>query len=181
MAFSCLSRPSFPPRSVSGLKDNPTDNSVKGLQCNRWLNATAVADRQHDVYPEQLSIGVATTFLQRYYKLTLTYFNLLGYHTDLYPRASDLFGRVEYKYPWSQPGKIHPSKPTIGRITLANQLFSKRIHYLKKKTKMPAVYSKIFVWGLGLASLSTAAPLENTVPASEVSTQDKLQMNPACK
>jgi hypothetical protein len=46
---------------------------------------------------------------------------------------------------------------------------------------MPASYSKIFIWGLGLTCLSTAAPLENTVPASEVSTQDKLQMNPACK
>ncbi|KAJ5973359.1 hypothetical protein N7481_010569 [Penicillium waksmanii] len=45
---------------------------------------------------------------------------------------------------------------------------------------MPALYSKIFVWGLGLASLSTAAPLENTVPASDVSIQDKLQMDPAC-
>ncbi|CAI7578689.1 hypothetical protein N7533_003169 [Penicillium manginii] len=45
---------------------------------------------------------------------------------------------------------------------------------------MPAFYSSIIIWGLGLASLSAAAPLEHTVPTSKVSTQDKLQMNPAC-
>lgn len=45
---------------------------------------------------------------------------------------------------------------------------------------MPASYSQILVWGLGLASLALATPLEQ-VPSDKVTIQDKLQMTPLCK
>ncbi|OQE16657.1 hypothetical protein PENSTE_c023G09283 [Penicillium steckii] len=44
---------------------------------------------------------------------------------------------------------------------------------------MPALYSQIFVYTLGLASLAMTAPLEH-VPSDKVSAHDKLQMTPLC-
>jgi len=45
---------------------------------------------------------------------------------------------------------------------------------------MPALYSRFFIYTLGLASLGMTAPLEH-VPSDKVSAHDKLQMTPLCK